>query len=229
VIAAVVWSALTIAVYIVAQALSRRFGDPVFLQPVLTSAAVLIAMLCFVHVPYESYARATSGITFMLAPATIALAVPLYRQLGSIRRSAPAMAAAILCGSATAAVSAVLIAHALGCDDTIVRSLAPKSVTVPVAMAVSAQIGGAPPLTAVFAVLSGIIGAMAAPYALKLWRAPFAGAAIGTTSHGIGTGRLYALDRTAAAFSSLAMGINAIATAVLLPPLAALVQAMMRR
>jgi putative effector of murein hydrolase len=229
VIDAILWSVVTVAAYLLAQAVSRRFGDPPWLQPVATSTLMVIAILVACRVPYVRYAHATVGISFLLAPATIALAVPLYRQLAAIRRNALAVGTGIACGSLTVIVSVTLIAHALGCDDVIVRSLAPKSVTVPVAMAVSGQIGGAPALTAVFAVMSGILGAMLAPYALRFWPEHFAGIGIGTTSHGIGTARLYALSRAAAGFSGLAMGGNAILTAVFVPPLAAAVETLLAR
>jgi len=177
-------------------------------------------LLLVLHVPYAVYARATSGINFLLIPATIALAVPLYRELAAIVRHSVAIVPAIVAGSATSAISAVWIARAFGCDLSIVRSFAPKSVTTPVAMAVSAQLGGVPSLSAVFAILAGIVGAVAATLVLRVWNRRIAGVAVGTVAHGVGTSRLLALDSLAGAFSGLAMGLNAILTAILLPLLA---------
>ncbi|MDE2480769.1 MAG: DUF4127 family protein [bacterium] len=213
----VLWTSATIGVYLVAQRLARACGDTPLLHPVVTSTLALIAALALTHTPYARYARATSGLSFLLIPATIALAVPLFRELRAIARDAAAIVSALVCGSAAIVLSAVWLARAFGCSDAIVRSFASKAVTTPVAMAVSAQIGGIPALAGVFAVLSGVVGALVARAVLS--RAPhrIAGVAIGTASHGVGTARLFALDRSASAFSGLAMGLNAVLTAIVLP------------
>ncbi len=216
----VLWCALTIATYVACERIARAARDVAFLHPVVTSSLAIIALLVCVRIPYAVYARATAPITLLLIPATIALAVPLYREIPAVRRDTLAVVVAIAAGSAAAAISAVLLARVLGCNPDVVRSLAPKSVTTPVAMAVSAQIGGVPAISAVFAILSGVIGAIAAPFALRRWGPKTAGIAVGTAAHGIGTASLVAMNSSAAAFSGLAMGLNAVMTAVLLPLLA---------
>lgn len=214
------WCGVTAVLYMLCLRLSRACGDFPLLHPVVTCSAAVIALLVAFHVPYAQYQRSTSGISFLLLPATIALAVPLYRELAAIRSNAAAVFASLLAGSATVVISGVWLARLFGCDSEIVRSLAPKAVTTPVAMAVSAQIGGSPSLSAVFAILSGIVGAMAAPFVLRRWKPRIAGIAIGTSAHGIGTAKLLSRNLIAGAFSGLAMGLNAILTALVLPFLA---------
>ena len=146
--------------------------------------------------------------------------MPLYRQWHHVRRSALAIVVSLLCGSLTAILSAVLIAWVLGGSAELLASVAPKSTTAPVAMAVSEQLGGLPSLTAVIVIVTGIFGAMFGTAVLNWtgvtdWRDR--GLAKGTASHGIGTARALQVHETAGAFSGLAMGLNAIATALLVP------------
>ena len=163
---------------------------------------------------------------FLLGPATVSLAVPLYRQLERVRRSAAALAASILVGSLTAAGTAVGIGWAMGASRDTLIALAPKSVTAPVAMGIAEALGGLPSLTAALVILTGVLGAMLGPLVLDLvgvrdWAAR--GVAMGTASHGIGTARAISVREVAGAFAGLAMGLNALATALLLPLLASLV------
>ena len=146
--------------------------------------------------------------------------MPLYRQFDQVRKSFVAIIVSLLCGSVTSALSAVLIAWLMGAEAVSLVSLAPKSVTAPVAMGISEQLGGLPSLTAVIVILTGVIGAMLGPLVLNWlrirdWSAR--GLAIGTASHGIGTARALQVNELAGAFSGLAMGLNAVATAILLP------------
>ena len=163
---------------------------------------------------------------FLLGPATVALAVPPYRNFQAVRRSAAQVVAAVVGGSAVAAASAVATAWLLGASRETLLSLAPKSATTPVAMAVAERIGDLPSLTAVLVILTGIVGATLGSWPLNAvrvrdWRAR--GLAMGVASHGIGTARALTVNDTAGAFASLAMGLNALATAVLLPLLYRLV------
>lgn len=216
---ALIACALTIGVYLLMESLSRAARDHPLLNPVLTSMIVIGCVLLTLHIPYERYAQAARPISFLLIPATIALAIPLFRNAAIVRRSALPLGIALLCGSATAVIAAVVCAHLFGLPDLVLRSLAPKSVTTPVAMIVSAQIGGSPTLTATFAIVSGVTGAMFAPLILRAQHdLRFRGFGIGIASHGIGTARALAIDVVAGTFSGLALGLNAIATALLLPP-----------
>ncbi|PLX37787.1 MAG: hypothetical protein C0606_05825 [Hyphomicrobiales bacterium] len=190
------------------------------LNPVLIAVLIIVATLFATGTSYETYFDGAQFVHFLLGPATVALAIPLYRQFNKVRRSALALLTSIIAGSLTAAISAVGIGYFLGASKDTLISLAPKSVTAPVAMGISAQFGGLPSLTAVLVILTGILGAMIGPGLLNLLRIRDWGArgvAIGTASHGIGTARALQVSEVAGAFSGLAMGLNALATAILLP------------
>ncbi|WP_404381783.1 LrgB family protein [Caenispirillum salinarum] len=219
---------VTLVAYRLGLALFERAGRPPILNPVLTAVLLIVGLLTVTDVDYSAYFEGAQFVHFLLGPATVALAIPLYNQLSSVRRSLPALAAAILVGSVTAAGSAVAVAWVLDASPQTVISLAPKSVTTPIAMGVAERLGGLPSLTAVLVILSGILGAIAGPGLLKLVgvrddRA--GGVAMGTASHGIGTARALQTGEVAGAFSGLAMGLNGLATAVLLPLLYALFMA----
>lgn len=211
---------LTLAAYVGAYRLYRRAGGHPLVNPVLVAVVALALLLAATDTRYADYFEGAQFVHFMLGPATVALAVPLYNQFHHVRRSALAIVVALAAGSVTAALSAVGIGWALGASRETLLSLAPKSVTTPVAMGIAEQIGGLPSLTAVLVILTGIIGAVCATWVLDLagirdWRAR--GLAVGVAAHGIGTARALQLNEVAGAFSSLAMGLNALATAVLLP------------
>jgi predicted murein hydrolase (TIGR00659 family) len=211
---------LTLAVYLLSTELYRRGRLNPLLNPVMLSIIAIVAILAATGTSYEVYFDGAQFVHFLLGPATVALAIPLFRQFDKVRRSAPAVLASIVAGSATAAGSAVGIAWLLGASREALVSLAPKSVTAPVAMGIAEQLGGLPSLTAVLVITTGILGAIAGPYVLDVLRIrsqPARGLAMGTASHGIGTARAMQVSEVAGAFSGLAMGLNALATAVLLP------------
>ena len=211
---------LTLAAFVAASIIYRKSRLNPLLNPVLLSVIAIVAILYGTDTSYDTYFNGAQFVHFLLGPATVALAIPLYRQLDRVRKSALAIVVSLVSGSITAATSAILIAWLLGAQPISIVSLAPKSVTAPVAMGISEQLGGLPSLTAVLVILTGITGAMLGPVALKLlkvrnWSA--IGMALGTASHGIGTARALQVNELAGAFSGLAMGLNAIATAILLP------------
>jgi len=192
------------------------------LNPVLLSIIAIVAILVSTGTSYQTYFEGAQFVHFLLGPATVALAIPLYRQFEKVRRSALALVVSIVAGSVTAAVSAVGIAWLLGGSREALASLAPKSVTTPVAMGIAEQLGGLPSLTAALVIITGILGAIAGPWVLDLLRVrgmAARGLAMGTASHGIGTARALQVSEVAGAFSGLAMGLNALATALLLPVL----------
>lgn len=210
----------TLGAYLVGQQIYLRFAMNPLANPVLIAVCLLVGLLMVSDVAYEDYFEGAQFIHFLLGPATVALAIPLYRNLTLIRRSATPLAVAIVGGSLTASLSAVAIAWLLGATRETVLSLAPKSVTTPIAMGISESIGGLPSLTAVIVILTGISGAMLATSILNMlrirdWRAR--GVAIGLAAHGIGTARAIGVNDVAGAFASLAMGLNGLATAILLP------------
>lgn len=218
---------LTLVAYQGALWLYRRGGNHPLLNPVLLAILALVGLLWSTGTDYRTYFEGAQFVHFLLGPATVALAVPIYRQLHAVRRSAPSIAAAIAGGAITAAGSAVAIAWVLGASEQTLMSLAPKSVTAPIAMGIAEKIGGLPPLTAVFVILTGILGAVSATWVLDAVRVRDArarGLAMGVASHGIGTARALQLDQAAGAFAGLAMGLNGLATAALLPLAVAVLQ-----
>jgi len=211
---------LTLAVYQLASFVYQRCRMTPLLNPVMLSIVALVLVLKATGTSYERYFDGAQFVHFLLGPATVALAIPLYRQFHRVRRSAVAVLTSLIAGAVTASVSAVGIAWWLGASMQSVASLAPKSVTTPVAMGIAERLGGLPSLTAVLVIATGILGAVLGPYVLDLLRVrdmAARGLAIGTASHGIGTARAMQVDEVAGAFAGLAMGLNALATALLLP------------
>jgi predicted murein hydrolase (TIGR00659 family) len=173
-------------------------------------------------VSYGTYFEGAKFVHFMLGPATVALAVPLYFNLDKVRAAALPMFVALCAGSVTAILSVLAIAYAFGIRGEVLLSLAPKSVTAPVALGVSEAIGGSPTLTAVLVIVTGIMGAVMASPLLNLlritdWRAR--GFALGVASHGIGTARAFQVNETAGAFAGIGMALNALLTAIIAPVL----------
>lgn len=211
---------LTVCFFVVARWLYRKTGRHSWMNPVLLSVLGLVLVLVITDTPYDVYFEGAKFVHFMLGPATVALAIPLYRQWDCLKRHPVALTVSLLTGSLTAVLSAILIAKIGGVSDQTLISIAPKSVTTPVAMGISETLGGLPSLTAVMVILTGIVGASFGPWVLDKLNItnPMAkGLAMGTASHGIGTGRAIYMGDVAAAFSGIAMGLNGLATTILLP------------
>ncbi|MFO1061200.1 MAG: LrgB family protein [Dongiaceae bacterium] len=214
------WLSITLGVFIAASALARRLGKTPLLNPVLLSIAAIVLLLAATGTPYRRYFEGAQFVNFLLGPAVVALAVPLHRHLALIRRQAPAVAGALLAGSATAILSGALVARWLGAGRELFVSMAPKSATAPIAMAVAERLGGAAPLTAVLTIATGILGAVLGSTVCRLvgvrdW--PARGFAMGLTSHGIATARAFQEHELAGTFAALAMALNGVATTVLAP------------
>jgi predicted murein hydrolase (TIGR00659 family) len=211
---------LTLIAYQAGLWLHVRAGRNPLVNPVVIAIVALVTLLEITGTDYRTYFDGAQFVHFLLGPATVALAVPLYRALDHIRRSAGAIAFSLIFGSLTATASAVVIGWLLGGGRETLLSLAPKSVTTPIAMGIARQIGGLPSLTAVLVILTGILGASLGRAILDTarvrdWRAR--GFAVGIAAHGIGTARALQVDEVAGAFSSLAMGLNGLVTAILVP------------
>lgn len=203
----------------------------VFLQPVLVSMIVVVGTLLLCGLSYNEYRDSAQLLTVMLGPATVALAVPLVRQLPRLRRAALPLGAALLAGSVTAIVSAVVVALLLGATPELAHTLGPKSATSPIAMAVSERLGGIPALTAALVIGTGIFGAVFGRYvfdALRIRSDAARGFALGLASHGIGTARAFQVSAEMGAFAGLAMGLNGALTALLAPWLVPLAMGWMR-
>lgn len=213
---------LTLLAYQGAVWVNRRCGGHPLANPVLLAVIALVTLLWVTGTPYRTYFDGAQFVHFLLGPATVALAIPLYAQFDRLKRMAGPLLVALLAGSLTAALTAVLLGKLLGASDATLISLAPKSVTTPIAMGIAERLGGLPSLTAVLVILTGILGAVGAQwlYALMKCRDPAVqGFAMGVASHGIGTARAFQIGEQAGAFSALAMGLNGLLTAVLLPML----------
>ena len=211
---------ITLAAYGLAYRLYLKANSSPFANPVLVSVAILILLLMLTGTSYSEYFEGGRFVHFLLGPATVALAVPLYEQLARLKALWLPVTVALICGVVIAAGSSIGLAWLLGGSLEIQMSLAPKSATAPVAMGISETIGGIPSLTAVLVILTGIIGGMLGPLLLRLLGisdASAIGLSLGTASHGIGTARALQHSEIAGAFSGLAMGLNALATAILLP------------
>jgi predicted murein hydrolase (TIGR00659 family) len=200
------------------------------LHPLANPVAIAVLLVAgFIHAIGMSYPRYFEGakfVHFLLGTATVSLAIPIYRGLNELKDRLMPLLAALLGGGIVAIGSAVGIASVFGAGTDITRSLYAKSVTTPIAMGVADRIGASPTLTAVFAVSSGILGAILARPVLNCcgikpwWQRGFA---VGMAAHGIGTARAFSVHHEAGAYSSLAMGMHGILGAIAIPPLAALV------
>lgn len=212
------WLTATLVAYATADLVSRTLGRHPLANPVVVATLILVALLLATGSDYASYFEGAQFVHFMLGPATVSLAVPLWRNLALVRRSILPMAAALLAGSITAAASAVAIAWAFGAPPDVLASLAPKSVTAPVAMELSKSLGGIAALTAVLVVATGMIGAIVVTplmNALRITDFAARGFAVGVASHGIGVARAFQVSDTAGAFAGIAMGLNAALTSLL--------------
>ena len=212
--------ALTFAVFIGARMLYQRTGIAL-LNPIMVTIAAIICFLLATGIPYETYSKGGSFIDFWLKPAVVALGVPLYKQLSTIRKQLMPIILAELAGCIAGIISVVLVAQALGATREVILSLAAKSVTTPIAMEVTAAVGGIPPLTAAVVVCVGIFGGMTGFRIMKMTRvgSPMAqGLSMGTAAHAIGTSM--AIDGGSlryGAWASLGLTINGLFTALLTP------------
>ena len=209
----------TFIIFFLAQKLQEKLKW-ILLNPIMVSVAIIILFLTVFNIDYSAYHQGTRMIEFFLKPAVVAMGVPLYLQLERIKKQAMIIVVSQLAGCITGIVSVVLIAKLLGASKEIVLSVAPKSVTVPIAMEVSKMIGGIPALTAAVVLVVGIFGAIFGYTILKLARVtnPISQSlAMGTASHGIGTSRSMAISSTYGVYSSLGLILNGIFTSVLTP------------
>ncbi len=211
--------ALTFVVYVMAQILQKRTGIS-FLNPILITIAVLICIMMSAGVDYETYAEGGEYIDFWLKPAVVALGVPLYRQLEAIKKQLLPILLAEFAGCIVGVVSVVVVAQLLGASKEVILSLAPKSVTTPIAMEIAQTAGGIPALTAAVVVCTGIFGGMAGFKMMKYSRvkSPIAqGLSMGTAAHAVGTSAAMDVGYRYGAFSSLGLTLNGLFTALLTP------------
>ena len=223
---------LTLLTYQAAWWIYQRCDQHPLANPVLLAVVMLVAVLYLTGTEYATYFDGAQFVHFLLGPATVALAIPLYAQLPRLKRLALPLLVTLLAGSLIAVSSAVVIAALLGASPQSLMSLAPKSVTTPIAMAVAERLGGLPSLTAVLVIMTGILGAVGARYIyqwLRIEDHAVRGFAIGIASHGIGTARAFQVSEQAGAFAALAMGLNGLVTALSLPWILPWIESLLNR
>jgi len=211
--------AFTFLAYFLGQKLQER-TRLMILNPILVSIVIIIVFLSVFNIDYASYHQGSKLIEFFLKPAVVALGVPLYHQLEKIKKQAFHILISQLVGCIVGVVSVVLIAKWMGASKEIIYSLAPKSVTTPIAIEVSRAIGGIPPLTAAVAIVVGIFGGIFGYSIMKLTRVknPIAqGLSMGTAAHAVGTSRSMEISPAFGAMSSIGLIVNGILTAILTP------------
>lgn len=210
---------LTLVIYKAAGILHRRTGMIIFMPVIVTIVSIILLLKLF-DIPYADFENGGKMIHFMLGPAVVALAVPLYQLRKEILKRKLPILLGILAGSVTSILSTTLIGRVLGGSREVVVSMVPKSVTTPIAIGIVEKIGGIVPLTAVLVVITGCIGALCGPEFCRLIgirNKAAIGLAVGTATHGIGTARMMADDRFAGAISGLAIGLNGLATTIIVP------------
>lgn len=214
------WLCATLIAYSFGDWCATRAGRAPLVNPVLVAVIVLAVILWVSDTSYATYFEGAQFVHFLLGPATVALAVPLWLHRATVRRALLPILAALIAGSSVAVLSALWIGQAFGLPGDLLASLAPKSTTAPVALGISESLGGSPTLTAVLVIITGMIGAIVVTplmNALRIrdWRAR--GFAVGVAAHGIGTARAFQVNPQAGAFAGIGMGLNAILTALLAP------------
>lgn len=212
------WLAGTLVVWLGAVRIAAlSLGNPL-LNPIMLSIAVIAAVLYVSGIRYGAYFEGAQFIHFLLGPATVALGIPLYEKLSLVKTNLVPMLGALVAGSLAAVGSTVFLSHLFGFSPSVVASLAPKSTTAAVAMAISSGLDGDPALTAAVVVLTGICGAIVVTpmmNAMRIRDYSARGFAAGLASHGIGTARAYSVDPVAGLFSGIAMGLNAVLTSLI--------------
>ena len=211
---------LTLSAYQAGVMIYERSDRNPLANPVAIAIAIVATVITLIDMPYAKYFEGAQFVHFLLGTATVALAVPIYKGLAALRGRIFPLLAALLAGGATSIVSAVGIAKLLGADAAIVGGFYAKSVTAPIAMGVAERMNVSPTLTAVFAVTTGILGAILVRFVLDAvgskawWQRGFA---LGVAAHGIGTSRAFSVHPEAGTYASLGMGLHGVLGAVLIP------------
>lgn len=214
------WIVITLICFLIATWLNRKAGGTALLHPVFVSMVLIITLLVLTETDYNTYFEGAQFIHFLLGPATVALAVPLFDHLAKIRRLLIPVLVTCIFGSVFAASSVLVMGVLMGGDVRLLLSLAPKSVTSPIAIGISEQIGGYPSLSAGLALSTGIIGCILAPMVFKLIKIQSEtakGFSLGLSAHGFGTAYAMQTSALAGAFAGLAMGLTGVFSSLLIP------------
>ncbi len=214
------WLLLTLLCWEFSAWLFRRMGQPAWAPPMLTTLTLLVVLLLLFKVDYQTYFAGTQILHFLLGPATVALAVPLYHALPRLLAAAKPLLTVLVAGSILGVVTAVGMAWLLGLSQDTVLAFTTRAVTTPIAVGVAEKIHAPVTLVAAIVIVSGLVGAMLAEPLLKNVKSDMArGFALGLAAHGVGTARAFQMHPTAGAFAALGMGLNGMLTAIWIPPL----------
>ena len=216
---------LSLVAFEIGVTISKKFKYS-FLNPLLIANILIVGFLLTTGISLESYNIGGDYISVMLSPATVVLAVPLYRQISKLKQFWKPILAGIFAGSLTSLACVIVVSKLIGLSDTLMLSLLPKSITIPMGSVVSAQIGGIPPVTIIAITITGITGAVAAPAVCRFCRIKnkvAQGIAIGTASHALGTTRAMEMGEVQGAMSSLSIGVAGLFTAIVAPIIISLI------
>ena len=216
---------LTLSAYWLGLTAYERSQRNPLANPVLIAVVLVTVCIQLLEMPYAKYFEGAQFVHFLLGTATVALAIPIYKGFASLKSRMGVLMLALMAGGVTSILTAVGVARALGVDASLVRGLVAKSVTAPIAMGIAERVQASPTLTAIFAVCTGILGAVLGRYVLNALRVTVwwqRGFALGVAAHGIGTSRAFSVHPEAGAYASLGMGLHGIMGAVLIPYAAAL-------
>lgn len=216
---------LSLVAFEIGVTISKKFKYS-FLNPLLIANILIVGFLLTTGISLESYNVGGDYISVMLSPATVVLAVPLYRQISKLKQFWKPILAGIFAGSLTSLACVIVVSKLIGLSDTLMLSLLPKSITIPMGSVVSAQIGGIPPVTIIAITITGITGAVAAPAVCRFCRIKnkvAQGIAIGTASHALGTTRAMEMGEVQGAMSSLSIGVAGLFTAIVAPIIISLI------
>ncbi len=210
---------LTIIAYVIGMEIYKKFKLPI-LNPILIALIIIIPILLYFKIPLETYEKGGDLISFFLAPATVVLAVPLYKKIDLLKQHFIPILGGVIAGVLTSILSCTLIGKVLGLDLSLIKSSLSKSLTTPIAIELSKQVGGIVPITIVMVMITGITGAVMAPFICKVFKMKnkiAVGIAIGTASHAVGTSRAIEMGETEGAMSGLAIGVAGVLTVFILP------------
>jgi len=220
-----VWVLVTLVAFLIASWINRLANRTPLLHPVVVALLLIIGLLKLTETEYEVYREGAELISFLLGPAVVALAVPLYDNLARVRSMLVPLLVACGTGAIVAASSAVAVGMAFNLSSSTLLSLAPKSVTTPIAIGVAEKIGGYASLTAGLVLITGAIGCLLSPWVCRMFKVTdpaVRGYSLGVAAHAMGTAYAFEYGAVAGAFSGLAMGMTGTFTAFMLPPLISL-------
>ena len=214
------WLTLTIGSYLIADFIYRKSNSFPLLNPVAISVLIVSLTLVSLNIDYERYFDGAKFIHFLLGPATVALAIPIYKKWNLIISNSKAIFLSLMAGSTFAILITFSLSSYLELKDELILSLLPRSVTAPIAMGISEIIGGIPSLTAIITLITGIIGASLGVFVfdlMKLKKMEARGFSLGLASHGVGTARAMSRDKNAGVFAAVGMGLSGLITSIIIP------------